>query len=617
MPSSQRWYSLGILLAALVALCLHAWYYYPFIADDALISLRYADRFLEGKGLTWTDGRPVEGYSNFLWIMLVAGLGYLEVDLIDATRILGGLGMATVLVLLYRWWARDPARYEGLLGLTITLFFFAGSGSIATWTVGGLETPLVAALLALTAAPAADLITRVQPRASSLAWLSLWLGLLCITRPDGPLFCVAAAVAVLVGRYGRDSWRQHLLRTMAMAIAPLLFYGGQLAFRLSYYGEWFPNTAYVKVAPSLIHFVTGAIYDFLALWGMFPISFLLLWYLIHQIRHRALPQELLPMVFFLGFWLVYLAFVGGDIFSGYRLGVPITVLLSFILPYATVWLGNQISPSERIHGSQGKVAMIFFGSLFFLIQGTHYNFTYTKTELWEWDAQVLSNTILSSIGPASPTVASIAAGSLPYWTNLPAIDIHGLNDYDLPRKYRPSNFGLGYIGHEIGSPEYIMMRAPDIVFLYNRKDDLTHALGQKFGQDPQFPIEYQQVHLLGTTPYEATFYLWFRLHSPKIGISQTDSSWHIPAYLLSDHPETLAYLSPDSNLVINVAPTVPALLHLDSLRAEAWTLHWDSPFPAALSGQLLPDSTGLTIRIEARQDSAVPLRSVTLRRKGE
>lgn len=53
---------------ALAALAVHARYYMPFVADDTFISLRYAQRLLEGHGLTWTDGSPaVEGYSNLLW----------------------------------------------------------------------------------------------------------------------------------------------------------------------------------------------------------------------------------------------------------------------------------------------------------------------------------------------------------------------------------------------------------------------------------------------------------------------------------------------------------------------------------------------------------------------
>ena len=40
---------------------LHSYYYMPFLSDDSLISLRYANRLLDGKGLTWTEGQPVEG----------------------------------------------------------------------------------------------------------------------------------------------------------------------------------------------------------------------------------------------------------------------------------------------------------------------------------------------------------------------------------------------------------------------------------------------------------------------------------------------------------------------------------------------------------------------------
>jgi hypothetical protein len=53
-----------VLLVSLGSLYAHARHYLPFLADDALISLRYANRLLEGNGLTWTDGHPVEGYSN-------------------------------------------------------------------------------------------------------------------------------------------------------------------------------------------------------------------------------------------------------------------------------------------------------------------------------------------------------------------------------------------------------------------------------------------------------------------------------------------------------------------------------------------------------------------------
>jgi hypothetical protein len=63
---------LTIFVVSCIVLLLHAWYYYPFVADDSFISYRYIDRFLEGKGLTWNDDKPVEGYSNLLWVLLLA-----------------------------------------------------------------------------------------------------------------------------------------------------------------------------------------------------------------------------------------------------------------------------------------------------------------------------------------------------------------------------------------------------------------------------------------------------------------------------------------------------------------------------------------------------------------
>src|SRR3954469_22670066 len=75
----------------------HANYYMPFLSDDALISLQYVRRFLNGEGLTWTGGRPVEGYSNLLWILLLAIPGAFGADLIGAVRVMGIL--CTVLVI--------------------------------------------------------------------------------------------------------------------------------------------------------------------------------------------------------------------------------------------------------------------------------------------------------------------------------------------------------------------------------------------------------------------------------------------------------------------------------------------------------------------------------------
>ena len=189
--SSKSW-TLVVALIVLACLAYSTSGYLGFISDDALISLRYADRLLDGDGLTWTDGEKVEGYSNLLWILLTAALGRLGVDLIDATRVLGYAGFVAVLwAILYRFRARDAASSVPALvsGLALAI-----SGPVAVWTVGGLEQPLFIGLLVWALVACFALVdTTGDPDRNAWRLPSLLLALACWTRPDG--IVLAAAIS--------------------------------------------------------------------------------------------------------------------------------------------------------------------------------------------------------------------------------------------------------------------------------------------------------------------------------------------------------------------------------------------------------------------------------------
>ena len=68
----------------------HAYY---FLCDDAFISFRYSRHLVDGLGLVWNPGEVVEGYTNFLWVLIAAaGLG-LGVGPEVLTPILGKAGV--------------------------------------------------------------------------------------------------------------------------------------------------------------------------------------------------------------------------------------------------------------------------------------------------------------------------------------------------------------------------------------------------------------------------------------------------------------------------------------------------------------------------------------------
>ena len=57
------------------------------LADDAMISMRYAWNFAHGQGLVWNAGQRIEGYSNLLMTLLMSAAAlFLE----QASRSSGG-----------------------------------------------------------------------------------------------------------------------------------------------------------------------------------------------------------------------------------------------------------------------------------------------------------------------------------------------------------------------------------------------------------------------------------------------------------------------------------------------------------------------------------------------
>ena len=69
MGGRAGWLAGGVVLLYLIHVA-----YLAGVAEDAFISFRYARNLVAGAGLVWNPGEaPVEGYTNFLWVLLLAG----------------------------------------------------------------------------------------------------------------------------------------------------------------------------------------------------------------------------------------------------------------------------------------------------------------------------------------------------------------------------------------------------------------------------------------------------------------------------------------------------------------------------------------------------------------
>ena len=76
VKTNTTWASIILILVLLALLTVHI-QMLAGLTDDAFISFRYSKNLAQGQGFRWNPGgEKVEGYTNFLWV-LIGALGFL------------------------------------------------------------------------------------------------------------------------------------------------------------------------------------------------------------------------------------------------------------------------------------------------------------------------------------------------------------------------------------------------------------------------------------------------------------------------------------------------------------------------------------------------------------
>ena len=572
--------SLILFLAGVLILTLHAYYFYPFAEDDAFISFRYVDRFLAGKGLTWTDGIPVEGYTNLLWILVLAV--FRKITHMELWTLALILNYTFSIFSLWLMVSISNKLTNGNRTAAIwSCLLFALSSSLAIWINGGLEAPIIMFLLII----AANIILSDQLSLRRVIPAGILLGLVSIARADGILYSFAFSLAILSYEFDKLAApaKKPLLASLEKIISKywrilvamngmaVLFYLSQLAFRLKYYHEWVPNTALVKIAFSLTRIKEGIWYTLRMLVVYLPFVILLL----PSLRKKG--PERPAMLFFLviiGVICIYLSIIGGDIFPGYRFVVPLVPFLCLS--------GGLVMMNFRINMPSKNLSYYFIAVLCFLfvvgIQIIDRRIQNGKKFRWEWDATGLGETLNKGFAQQGPTIGLTPAGACPYYSNLPSFDMLGLNDYYLPR-HKPADFGSRQLAHGLGDAAYYFAQRPDIFLLgegglgepspfgsfetelFNYQGFQSQYVLTKLKIQTAHPLPFPmwQSGFKGTYPSHFTSYLFTKKYSSLIGIRALDKAEVIiPSYFLknSGTPDSCStfYLSNSGDFVIAIAP---------------------------------------------------------------
>ena len=306
------------------------------LSDDAYITFRTVENFVDGHGLRWNVAERVQTYTHPLWMLLLSGIYWLTREFYYTAIALSALlSIATVLLFAARVAA---AAFPALIGVAA----FTLSKAFVDYSMSGLENPLTHLLLMLFLLV---YLTR-PPDRRTLFWLSLLAALLMLNRMDAillvlPVLCVAV--------YRCRGWSA--LGLAMLGFVPLLAWE---LFALLYYGSLFPNTAYAKLnsgIPATELTGRGLLY-LLATLELDPLTVVLIG------AGLAAPlitrqREHLPIALGALLYLIYVTRIGGDFMLGRFLTAPF--LLAAVLLTRT--------PVSTRTGTVMLVAILLIGLL--------------------------------------------------------------------------------------------------------------------------------------------------------------------------------------------------------------------------------------------------------------
>lgn len=577
--------ALALVAAGVTAVYLHSLGYRRFFTDDGFISLRYTRRLLDGQGLTWTGSERVEGYSNFLWVLLCAVPGFFGSDLVQGAR---GLGLVCVAALFAAVIAAvRPARAAQWLAPTLAIALLSATDAVAVWSVGGLEPPLVGALVGWGIVTAVRSAQRADRRATIAA--GLCFGLVCWARVDGALWGVAACVGLTL------AFRRRALRTcVAVAGGVALFSLLQLAFRAAYYHDVLPNTAYAKVAFSAERLHGGIEHVLSSFWPL-AASWLAFIFGVAQALRRPSLRGYGIVIGCLGvFWTLYLVRIGGDNFPAWRQLVYVVFLASLVL---AVVLGEEWASTPVPAGARWGVTLVVLAAV-----GSRFDpGNWAGQEMWPWDGAPVGKMLGRAFRTEQPLIAVDAAGAIPYYSELPALDMLGLTDRYLAH-HRPANIGRGLIGHELGDGEYYLRRAPDVVCfgVPPCSHQAKFPAQQVMVADPEFAKHYVPLRFeVGKGKRTLVSELWVRSDG-RIGVRNDPSAVTIPAYFLARPTGATAELAAGGVFETKLPGGSRVSVEKLALSAGNWVVE---PCSATQSGTITLTSKGSTLASGSVRDS--------------
>jgi arabinofuranosyltransferase len=510
---------LSLIVAAVVVTGLAFFHYIP---DDTYITLRYARNVMKGMGFVYNAGERVEGYTNFLWLLILTVKGQIGFPLVFSARALSLVfSLGTLALLPYaalRMGAAegpstvpssiprpteaprsiaeaepsakpmpraetDHTGWYGAFALMLPSLLLAASPPFLTWALSGTEIPLFTFLLLWGFV--------LMQRGDRPCAAFIVFALLGLVRPEGALFYLLAWIYLIV-RPGRR------IRVFAQGLAvAAVFYTPYLLWKWRYFHALLPNTFYAKTGPLGLMFDNGTqyVFGFIFCYGYL---FFVGWYLLRRSGDRRAAA--VPGVFGAALVIVHL-FLGGDWMPNHRLLLP-------ILPFIMLTFSRGLIGSAGFKHRREAPLFALIALFLIMIPGAvgYERFTLERVTV---GAYARLGERLREILPPNTSIGCGSTGAIGYYTEMPIVDILGLTDRYIARHGQIVGTQPGHLKTD---GRYVIERRPDLLLLGNvqihrgtREESSmpTKVQEKEITRQPEFSKDYLFVNI----PLGSDFYL--------------------------------------------------------------------------------------------------------------
>ena len=497
MSFVKRHPDLVVSIALIFILALFATFFVNFNIppfEDAAMLMRYANHLAHGYGIVWNVGQhPVDGATDFLFMVSVAALMKIGVPLARAVRGIGLFSVAALVLLIY-WVNRRLWKSHIIFAALSALFLAVGTG--LTYVAAYFGTPFFALFAALTWTLSSAFDLKENPP----LWLSLlfaFSGLITgLIRPEGVILAGLMLIAIIVMK----GWRASAKTIAVFAGVFLILGGAYFLWRWNYFGYPLPNPFYKK-GGGLLHWdgLQASFTNLFLLCGVF-----LLAYLIGFRSSKLARQTIAFLIPVIGFASAFILVSNETNFGGrFQYALLPIVLLS--------WFPIVRGFDQEIGApALGQVAMrprwfliVALSVVAILILYSSYN--QSASIGYFRDGRYDMAQALEPYASRGYTMATSEAGLLPLYSQWNAIDTWGLNDE--------------WIAHNGGiTADYLDRYKPELIIFHAHFSPLVPPTTPDHYPDPVWFAmtmtlkDYAESHhyilaaIFGVTPYDTHYY---------------------------------------------------------------------------------------------------------------